>query len=315
MTNLRMWIGAAAALLVLAGCTIADVTVEPGEDRLVVEGVLRTDLSEQVILLHRSVQGDSSSGERGAEVFVTTPQGARIQFAESFAPCFSKDPSYAQFDSLQVRGTCYVASGGITRWVVPGGTYDLTIRTQRGEEAFARTAVPGAFSVYGIRTATRAEELLPGCSLAPLTPLQVDWSASPGAWGYLAPLTIYGLSGTVPAEYEPPDPLELVGVAVTARDTQLVLPAEFGVFERFQYNQDLLRALQAGLPNGTSARVIIAAADRNYINGVRGGTFNPSGQVRISSVVGDAVGVFGSLVPLAFAIDVDSTPGGLPPCT
>lgn len=308
-------IAAGAALLALTGCTIADVVVEPGEDRLVVEGVLRTDFNDQVILLHRAVQGDSSRGERGAEVFVTTQDGVRIDFFESFAPCYSQDPAYAQHDSLEVNGTCYTAGGGvITRWVVPGGTYTLTVRTERGEEAMARTTVPGAFTVHGIRAATRSEELIPACSLAPQTALQVDWTPSAGAWGYLAPLTIFGLSERLPAQLDPPDPLELVGVAVTARDTRLVLPAEFGVFERFQYNQELLRTLQAGLPEGTTARVVIAAADGNYINGVRGGNFNPSGQVRISSVVGDAVGVFGSLVPITFDIDVRGSPGGMVPC-
>ena len=80
-----------------------------------------------------------------------------------------------------------------------------------------------------------------------------------------------------------------------------------GVFDRFSYNQDLLRLLQAGLPAGTFARVVVAAADRNYINGVRGGSFNPSGPIRISSIVGDGVGVFGSLVPRHAAIVVIPT--------
>jgi hypothetical protein len=58
----------------------------------------------------------------------------------------------------------------------------------------------------------------------------------------------------------------------------------------------------------------VAAADRNYINGVRGGSFNPSGPVRISSVVGDAVGVFGSLVPLHASIIIGSPVEGRPSC-
>ncbi len=58
----------------------------------------------------------------------------------------------------------------------------------------------------------------------------------------------------------------------------------------------------------------VAAADRNYINGVRGGSFNPSGQVRISSVTGDGVGVFGSLVPLQAAVEAGPARAGRPPC-
>ena len=45
----------------------------------------------------------------------------------------------------------------------------------------------------------------------------------------------------------------------------------------------------------------------------RGG-FNPSGNVRISSVVGDGVGVFGSLVPRRLFMRVGTGPDDLPSC-
>jgi hypothetical protein len=60
------------------------------------------------------------------------------------------------------------------------------------------------------------------------------------------------------------------------------------------------------------ADVVIAAADRNYVNWERGGNFNPSGLVRIGSVRGDGFGVFGSLVVKSFQIRVGSTE--YPPC-
>jgi hypothetical protein len=301
---------AAAAALLLGGCTIADVTVPPSEDRLVVEAVLRTDFARQSILLHRPVRDQASGEEPGAEVVVTGPNGLRVVFQESPEACFRTEPS----PDFAVRGTCYFSPAEAGRWVVPSATYDLLVRTTRGEEARARTSVPGAFHVKGIPTSAQTDRSDPACSLPPNTPLPVSWSASAGAWGYLSPLTIYGLSGTLPPSYNAPDPMELLGVSVSAADTTLVLPGEFGVFERFDYNQDLMRALQTGLPDGTAARVVIAAADRNYVNGIRGGNFNPSGQVRISSIVGDAVGVFASLVPLAFAVDVGTSPGSLPRC-
>jgi hypothetical protein len=309
----RMMTGAAAVLL-LAGCTLADVTVPPSEDRLVVEAVLRTDLPLQSILLHRSVRDGTSAAEPGAEVEVTGPGGLRMIFHESAEPCYTIDPKYGPEQPVQVDGTCYMSPETVMPWVQPGATYDLTVRTTRGEEARARTTVPGTFQVYGIPTVPRNDVNPPPCALPPQVPLPVSWTPSSGAWGYLAPLTIYGLSGAVPGSLNPPDPMELLGVSVSASDTTLVLPGEFGVFERFQYNQDLMRLLQEGLPDGTSARVVVAAADRNYINGVRGGNFNPSGQVRISSILGDGVGVFGSLTPLSFAVDVDRTQTGLPSC-
>jgi hypothetical protein len=52
------------------------------------------------------------------------------------------------------------------------------------------------------------------------------------------------------------------------------------------------------------AEMVVAAIDRNYLNGVRGGSFNPSGTVRVSSVSGDGVGVFGSIVPVYLRIRV-----------
>jgi hypothetical protein len=314
MSPLKNRIFAAAALVPLLGaCTIADVTVPPSEDRLVVEGVLRTDVLRQRIMLHRSVREQTSGEEPGAEVVVTDATGRVIYFRESAEPCYTISPTYAESE-VAVDVSCYVSEVADGRWVQPGRTYDLRVTTTRGEVARSRTTVPGAFSVYGISTASRNDQPEPACSLAPGRPLPLAWSPSPGAWGYLAPLVIYGLSGTLPPSYNPPDPMELVGVSVSASDTTLVLPAEFGVFDRLEYNQDLLRALQGGLPNETAARVIIAAADRNYINGVRGGNFNPSGQVRISSIVGDGVGVFGSLTPRTFTIDVGMSSGSVPLC-
>jgi hypothetical protein len=67
------------------------------------------------------------------------------------------------------------------------------------------------------------------------------------------------------------------------------------VFERFQYDSDLLLAIRDGFPDFTLVELVLAAADRNWVNSVRGGNFNPSGLVRISTVVGDGVGVFASL--------------------
>jgi hypothetical protein len=303
---------AAAAVLGLAGCTIADVTVPAGEDRLVVEAVLRTDIVRQTLLLHRSVREQASVGETGARV-VVTGGGREFVFDETTEPCYTVDAGY-EGSEVAVGVTCYASRGEDGRWVQPGQTYELRVETARGEVARAITTVPGTFRANGIRTTSRNDRIEPVCSLPPGTPLPLSWTPAPGAWGYLVPLTIYGLSGRLPPSYDAPDPMELVGVSVSASDTTLVLPGEFGVFDRFDYNQDLLRALQAGLPDETAARVVIAAADRNYINGVRGGNFNPSGQVRVSSIVGDGVGVFGSLTTLVFLVEVGTSPGGFPLC-
>lgn len=289
----------AALALALSACTIADVTVAPGEDRLVVEGVLRTDARQQFILLHRGVQSGVAAGETGAEVVVVRGDGLRIPFQESPLACYSVNPAYLDSDTpIEIRGTCYASASSAGRWVNPGATYELSVRTTRGEQARGRTTVPGDFTLRGVPVSRVNDQPPAGYNLEPLTPLPLTWTQSAGAWGYVAPLQISGLRLVLPDSFNAPDPMELIGVSVSASDTSLVLPGEFGVFDRFSFNQNLLRLLQSGLPDGTRARVVVAAADRNYINGVRGGSFNPSGPIRISSIVGDGVGVFGSLVPL-----------------
>lgn len=293
----------AAAALLLGGCTIADVTVAPGEDRLVIEGVLRTDARTQFILLHRAVQSGVAEGVPGAEVVVTRGDGVRVTFTESPLACYAVDPGYLDAEQpVQINGTCYASPSTAGRFVNPGATYDLSVRTPRGEEARGRTTVPGSFTLRGVPMSRFNDQPPLPCTLPPATPMELAWTEAQGAWGYIAPLNIQGLRTVLPDSFNAPDPLELIGVSVSSSDTSLVLPGEFGVFDRFSFNQNLLRVLQTGLPGGTTARVVVAAADRNYINGVRGGSFNPSGPVRVSSIVGDGVGVFGSLVPLHAAV-------------
>ncbi|NIR36178.1 MAG: hypothetical protein GWN02_08535, partial [Gemmatimonadetes bacterium] len=92
------------------------------------------------------------------------------------------------------------------------------------------------------------------------------------------------------------DPLYLLGLSVSVADTTITFPSEFGVFNRLDLDQDVAVRLQRGLPAGVSAEVTITAVDRNYVNWARGGSFNPSGQVRVPSLRGDGTGVFGSTV-------------------
>ncbi len=300
--------------MLASACTIADVTVAPGEDRLVVEGVLRTDARMQFILLHRSVQNGASAGEAGAEVVVTRGDGLSVTFQErKDIACYTIDPDY--FDSegaIDVQGSCYNSPNTAGRWVVPGQTYELSVRTARGEVARGRTTVPGEFTLRGVPVSRFNDQPPAACALPPHTLLPLTWTQASGAWGYIAPMQILG--APLPDGSGPRPPVELVGISVSAGDTTLVLPAEFGVFERFDYDQDFLRLLQGGFPEGVHVRVVVAAADRNYINGVRGGSFNPSGLVRISSIVGDGVGVFGSLVPLSTAIVVGPVTTNRPLC-
>ncbi|HEU0301651.1 MAG TPA: DUF4249 family protein [Longimicrobium sp.] len=303
-----------AGLTLLAGCTIADVSIPASEDRMVVEAVLRTDARMQFILLHRSVQGGASAGEAGAEVIVTRGDGLQITFRErTDIACYSIDPEYVgSEEGIEIQGSCYGSPNTAGRWVVPGQTYELSVRTARGEVARGRTTVPGDFTLRGVPVSRFNDHPPAECALPPRTLLPLAWTPAAGAWGYIAPMQIRG--DALPDSFGVQQPVELIGISVSSSDTSLVLPSEFGVFERFDYDQDFLRLLQGGFPEGVSVRVVVAAADRNYINGVRGGSFNPSGLVRISSIVGDGVGVFGSLVPLSTAMVVGPTTADRPLC-
>jgi hypothetical protein len=314
-----------AAAVVIQGCTLPDMPLDAGEEVLVVEAVLRTDRRVQQILLHRAIAGRVAAGEPGARVAVVTGAGREIPFEYREGACFHAEPhaggegASALEGEVRVDASCYFSPRGGAWdqewWVEPGGTYDLVVETPRGERVRGRTVVPGAFALPGLPHAARDDRDPPPCTLAPATELPVRWTTAAGAWAYVSPLRIRGLAAALePLGIEAPEPLDLVGISVSAADTSIVLPTEFGVFDRFRLDQDLLRALQGGFPPGVRLSLSVAAADRNYVNGVRGGSFNPSGRVRISSVAGDGVGVFGSLVPLHARIRVGPPQPGVPPC-
>jgi hypothetical protein len=305
----RTWVPLAVLLVALgaAGCDLTEITTEPGDDVVVVEAVLRTDMQRQSLLLHRSLQGHDAGPVAGASVVVTGAAGDRHVFSPGEG-CYYVDRAYVRSDSLNFVGTCYDSGNAESGWVRPGETYDLRVETTDGRVIRGRTQVPAAFTLSSLPRSSFT------CALAPGTPLTLRWSRSPGAWSYVAELRASGLSRSLGGRgYAVPEPLELRAVAVSDSDTTLVLPTDFGVFERVDYDTDLLLAVRDGFPEGTELDLVVAAADRNWVNSVRGGSFNPSGLVRVSTVTGDGVGVFGSLTLHHARISVVAN-SPLPPC-
>jgi hypothetical protein len=314
---------AAVASVLLGACSLEKVTIAPGDDLLVVEAVLRTDRTDQVVLLHRTLSGTEDPGEPGATVTLEREGGEALVLKQAEqSACLSVDPVYVREDSLVVAGTCYTTAGsrilppGVKPppIVVPGATYRLEVRTARGERAVGRTRVPGA---YELRGPLLSEAGISSCVLPPDRNFTVTWTQADSAWSYLARMEITNLPAALRARGQNlsvPDPFELLGLSVSQSDTTVVLPREFGVFDRFTGDTDFLKQLQVGLPTGVGVKVIVAAADRNYVNGVRGGRFNPSGQARISSIAGDGIGVFGSLVPLLATMAVRPLHSADQPC-
>lgn len=280
------------ALSVLAGCELAEVAAPASDDVLVVDAVLRGGPGRQVILLHRSIEERVIRGESGATVTVSRADGSEtIAFQEAPSPkdCFVAG-SVDDLNGLDLEASCYISP-----WVEiePGATYDLRVETAGGEMAYGRTQVPG-----GYRFAT--PEVDPGagrtwmCRL-PAAPFELGWTASAGAWAYVITLSVENYA---PDEEDLPDPVELTSVSVSAADTSLLFPKQIGLFQRGDVPVRVYDILDQGIPAQADALLSVVATDRNYTNAIRGGRFNPSGNIRVNSIAGDGVGIFGSVTTI-----------------
>ena len=293
-----------------AGCNLAEVTIAPSQDVVVVEAVLRNDFEVQQVLLHRALDGDLAGGVPGARITVTGEAGDAHLLVPGSA-CYQIDALYARSDSLDFEGSCYISQGQDLNWVRPGETYQLRVETPDGRVIRGQTTVPADYAVPSLRPDSDGGFL---CSLAPDSAFELLWTQSEGAWSYVGDLSITGLQQTLGGRgFRVIDPMLIRGISVSQADTTLLLPGEFGVFERLQYDSEVLLAIHDGFPEGTRVDLVLAAADRNWVNSIRGGSFNPSGAIRISTVVGDGVGVFGSL-NVRRAVIVVRARTGVPRC-
>lgn len=304
----------ALAALVLGGCELDEVTVPDGADLLIAESILDAGQDVQKLLLHRALRGRVVEGEEGAQIRVRRDDGVEVVFkSATTAACTELDPGFAAGkDSVDVRGTCYLSPAEAGRWVIPGATYDLLIETTRGEKLRGRTTVPGHFMPLGLSpSAGRPLGEVGSCVLPPDSALALRWSVAAGARAYMTHMRIEGVRDALAESGIPnlPEVVELYGVSITERDTSIVAPTEVGVLEVGKYPADLMLALRHGFPEGVRVRFTIGAMDRNYVTAVRGDNFNPSGMVRVSSIAGDGVGVFGSLVPYALEVEVRGAGG------
>lgn len=285
----------------VAGCELDDVTIERPTPIVVAEAILRAGIPTQRLFLHRSHGGRSAAGPSGKDVFadvsIVEQGGDTLLFDPSpISECLDGRPPGAA-----APGTCYSQTKGPRP--KPGAAYHLRVRTVEDEELTSRTVMPGPFSLLRPRVQSDT------CRIPPNTTLELTWTRSSGAWVYAAQVEYHGLQAALaPFGIDlPVDEAELIALAIGEADTTIVFPSEFGIFDRADERlAPLLIASRNGLPEGVFGKIVVAAADRNYVNWVRGGTFNPSGRVRIPSVSGDGTGVFGSLVPRTFNFRVTS---------
>ncbi|NNM06261.1 MAG: hypothetical protein HKO65_14315 [Gemmatimonadetes bacterium] len=295
----------AGAVLGLGGCELTEVTLAEPEDELVAEAYIRVgDGTDQITtFLHWTIGTGSEEDLRNAEVKFFPEDGEVVSLLlTSPLDCLRVD------DPGEVEGACYAPADVAEGVFLPGTRAEVEIRLPGGRELKGGTLIPN-----DIQLIRPAEPFV--CGLPPGRHVEFVWNLSAGAWAYSAEAEINGLrqalapQGIVVEE----DSVSLLGFAVSEADTAIAFPKEFGIFNRFELQQEVAVALQGGLPEGSEGTVAVAALDRNYVNWVRGGNFNPSGAVRISSLRGDGIGVLASAVRRSVRAIGVSGPG-IPSC-
>ena len=308
--------------LFLGSCELAEVVLAEPEDIPVMEMFLRAGDEQQFALLHRTLPGKDGTGFAvpDAIIRVTGPEGQEFLLNQvHLSGCLETQyypvgavghgvlPSASVADGMPPPpGTCYASLPDTE--IHSGAIYHLEVALPDGRRMFGQTQVPGSLNV--IEPAPDGHQ----CRLEPDTTLKVVWSTSDHAWAYMLEVEFTGIR-TALADWDiavPSDTLRLIGAAVSSEDTTSVFPTQMGLLERFGPDKEILLALQDGLPPGITADVTISAVDRNLVNWLRGGRFNPSGPVRVPSISGDGTGVFGSMVPVTRRIMVGF--GNAPPC-
>lgn len=284
---------ALAAAYGLAGCELDEVSVALPKDVLVAEVfVLLGDGDDQAsAFLHWTLGTRPARDLMRASVALVVGDTLEVPLATGLeAECLLPE------SADKVEGACFAASPGLEEWLGPGSRVEVEIRLDQELELWGGTVIPQDIQITRPR--------LPACALSPGRNLEVTWNRSPGAWAYYAETTIWNLRRALaPMGIEAEaDSVALVGLAISESDTTIVFPREFGIFNRGVLQQEVALALQKGLPPGAVAEVTVAALDRNWVNWVRGGNFNPSGTVRIPSLRGDGFGVLGSAVRRSVAI-------------
>ena len=295
-------------LALLAACDIGQVTVTEPVSSVIAEVYLRIDdgIPDGVALLHRTTGSDQIPLEGTViEIQGDGPQVGR--FAEqSLEDCIDGElPEGFEPICLRLVGPSRVL-------VQPGVTLDVRVILPEGQRLDGVVTMPSDFQLQVPSTAPNI------CSLASGSILPVVWSQSEGAWAYVPEAEIVGLREAFAQQgiEVQSDPATLLGLAVSQADTTIAFPSEFGIFNRFSGDREVLVALQRGLPasDELEGRVVVSAQERNATNWNRGGIFNPSGQVRVPSLFGEGTGVAAGVVNRSFRFVVDAG-GSFPDCS
>ncbi|TVP78193.1 MAG: hypothetical protein EA352_02485 [Gemmatimonadales bacterium] len=301
----RLWLP--TLVLLAAGCELGEVTVADPEQVMVAEVWLRSgpEGSSGVGLIYRT-PGPERGELEGGGIRIIDEDGNVRDFGDRLQ---ASECTEGRFPSL-VEAACFILEPEEAEILVPGATYQVEVDLPGGGVLEGVTTLPGAFEmVQPVRRGI-------SCNLPSETPLPLAWTQASGVWSYIPEAEISGLPAALAPRgiVVPTDPVTLLGLSISQADTTIAFPGEFGLFNRFSGDRDLLVALQDGLPAGAgvTGQVVVAAQDRNATNWLRGGPFNPSGTVRIPSLFGDGTGVAGGVVTRGFTFRVDDS--AFPPC-
>ena len=303
-----------AATLLLGGCELTEVTLAESEDVVIAETrlILNYDSEDAAprlsvyTYLHRTLSAARADEVEGATVRVSGASGAVVHLApaESGGDCLSHDAENPNEDV----GSCYRAAASPSPFA-PREVVDLEVTLADGSTLTASSRIPGAFEFVGL---TQEDG---HCRLEPDTNYRFNWTEAAGTWSYLSDTWIRGLPEALAGEdVEAPDSLYLSGFGIGQEDTDVLFPGEYGLFDiADEANADLLRILDDGLPGGAWGKVAFAATDRNWVNWIRGGNFNPSGIIRIPSVFGEGTGFFGTATQRVLHVQAGPGGDGMPP--
>lgn len=291
--------------ILLPACELEETSLTKPETLLVAEVYVNVgEGPDQVVAFLQQTPGEALDGSLQETVIqLKGPRGILLNLALA-------DRGLCIENAIlnDVEGACFAAPNLKENVLQPGDYVEVGISTPGGKELRGGMTLPQDFTLLSPEADL--------CALFPGLPLKVVWEPSSGAWAYAGETLIWNLRDALePAGIQlEGDSLKLVGFSVSETDTTLVFPQEFGVFDRFDLDRDLALALQEGLPLGAVAEVAVAALDRNYVNWVRGGNFNPSGAVRIPSLLGDGTGVLAGAVRRVVRVVGASPESVLPPC-
>lgn len=302
-------VGLLGLLPVLTACELTQVSIESPRPAVVAEIYLRIqpDGPDIVALLHQS-RGEGAISLQDAVV--------RVRDVQDPDPwqVIPDGPLGACIDGAlppEFDAWCFRLEVGDGSFLRTDGRYEAEVLLPGGGRLSGTVTLPGDFTVV------QPAQGIFRCHLPPGEILPIAWTQASGARAYVPEAEIFGLEAALEARGipVPTDPVVLLGLAVSESDTTIVFPPQFGIFNRFSSDRDVLLAIQQGLPGEfpVAGRIVISAQDRNSVNWNRGGNFNPSGAIRVPSLFGSGTGVLGGIVNREFTFTTVPEPG-LPRC-